>query len=60
MQGHWSIVGVVSFADSRKDQALAAEAIEYIRGNHNELVEFLRGQGFKVIDPNSELAEAWS
>jgi len=50
-------VGVVSFADSRKDQAAVAAAWEYIERNHHELVDYLQGQGFRVIDPNGDLGK---
>ena len=49
-------VGVVSFADSRADQAMVSEAHQYIRDKHTALASGLAERGFQVLDPLSELA----
>jgi L-fucose isomerase-like protein len=46
-------VGVVSFADSRFDQAMASEAHQYIYEQHGALVQGLRDRGFLVADPQA-------
>lgn len=51
-------VGVVTFADARKDQAAVSEAWQYLEGQHRQLVDHLTVQGFRVIDPNRHLGEA--
>ncbi len=44
-------VGIVSFADSRSDQALQSEAYQYIRESHLALANAMRSRGFDVVDP---------
>lgn len=51
-------VGVVSFADARKDQAAIPLAWQYIEQRHSELVKCLQAQSFVVVDPNLELGRA--
>ena len=43
-------VGIVSFADSRSDQALHSEAYRYIQDCHTALARDLAARGFQVID----------
>ena len=47
-------VGLVSFADSRSDQALHSEAQRYIRDSHIALAHELAARGFQVLDPLSD------
>jgi L-fucose isomerase len=49
-----SRVGVVTFADSRSDQALAAEAFQYMEEQHKKLVAELKARRVDVIDPLQE------
>ena len=51
-------VGVVTFADARKDQAAASAAWQYLEEQHGQLVDHLVGQGFRVIDPNRQVGQA--
>jgi L-fucose isomerase len=51
-------VGIVSFADSRADQALQDEAQRYIQTSHLALAKGLRERGIGVVDPVSESSRA--
>jgi L-fucose/D-arabinose isomerase len=46
-------VGIVSFADSRSDQALVSEAHAYIQRSHAALAAGLATRGLAVLDPLS-------
>ena len=49
-------VGIISFADSRTDQAMAGEAHQYIRNSHAGLAADLTARGCQVIDPLNDPA----
>jgi len=53
-------IGVVSFADSRVDQALMTEAHAYIRDSHLGLARDLTARGFRVLDPLSDASDPTS
>lgn len=48
-------LGIVSFTDPRSEVHLIKEREDYIRNNHLELKQKLESDGFKVIDPQTEL-----
>ncbi len=49
-------IGIVSFADSRVDQALMDEARRHIRDSHMALARGLAARGFTVLDPLGDAA----
>ena len=54
-----AVVGVVTFTDPR-DTGLATEREIYLKESHGSLVKFLRGKGFKVIDPMGSIRKGWT
>ncbi len=51
-------VGIISFADSRVDQAARNEALDYIQASHLTLARALEQRGFQVIDPIADVFQA--
>ncbi len=47
-------VGIISFADSRSDQALQSEAYQYIKDSHLALARAMQERGFQVVDPAAD------
>ncbi|MBD3190118.1 MAG: fucose isomerase [Candidatus Heimdallarchaeota archaeon] len=48
-------VGLVSFTDPRSEVQFVTEREEYLKNCHDELVQKLEEQGFRVVDPQSNL-----
>jgi L-fucose isomerase len=51
-------VGIVSFADSRVDQASRDQALQYIQDSHTALVRAMEERGFDVVDPAADRLRA--